>query len=604
MSPTPRNHRALPLSRLRVEQLEPRALLSATGFAQPAGLFVLPSYWQGYPTWYSPSQLQTAYGFNNIAFLSGKNYNTTAGAGVTVAIVDAFNDPTVLQDANVFSQQFGLPQFNSGAGTPTLTVVNQAGGSALPATDPGWAQEISLDVQWVHAIAPAANIVLVEAADNSTANMYAADAYAGTIASVVSNSWGGPGSPTEASNDGTFTAPHVTYVFSAGDSPTVEYPSASPNVLSVGGTTLFLNSSGGYGFESAWGSTGGGQSRYEPRTAAQSNFLNGGGLASASWEALASGKRLTPDVAYDANPYTGVPVYDSTPNYGQSGWMVFGGTSAGAPQWSALIALADQQRLAQGQSTLSTAQVLNTIYNPSTYASNFHDVTTGGPWGLWAGPGYDLSTGLGSPVASNLVANLAGGTPPVTHITFTIGTGRVEKFAHNRSAVQAAAVTTGAALAETARVFETAVAATFSGPVALPLAGELNSLPAGSPQEPPVLSGAVMLLGNATPAGDVSDTDTASGYDLTPVQDQPPNGTPQATPETPAEPGGAVPWDEDRGPLFEPETERPGDSRHDELLPLLTAPCVSLEQASLLIALALALGGYWRQPADGRDDTR
>src|SRR5262249_36339598 len=149
--------------------------------------------------------------------------------------------------------------------------------------------------------------------------------------------------------------------------------------------------------ESAWSSTGGGQSRFETRPSYQTDYFNSGGLTNVSSAVLNSGKRLTPDVAYDANPSTGFAVFDSTPSGGLKGWLVFGGTSAGAPQWAALVAIADQGRLQQSLPMLATSDVLGTLYNPSTYATNFHDVTTGGPRKLKAGTGYDLSTGLGSP---------------------------------------------------------------------------------------------------------------------------------------------------------------------------------------------------------------
>jgi hypothetical protein len=162
-------------------------------------------------------------------------------------------------------------------------------------------------------------------------------------------------------------------------------------VLSVGGTSLFL-AGGGYGGESAWGDGGGGRSRYEPEPTFQSAVQ-------------ASGARTTPDVAYDANPNTGLAVYDSVPSSSRSrgGWMVVGGTSAGVPQWAALEALADQGRAAISETSLSNAQSL--VYQMP--AIDFHDIVAGSN-GFSATAGYDLATGLGSPAANLLVPDLAG----------------------------------------------------------------------------------------------------------------------------------------------------------------------------------------------------
>jgi len=253
-----------------------------------------------------------------------------------------------------------------------------------------WGVEESLDVEWAHAIAPQANITLVEATSSSYTALFSAINWATTDgAHVVSMSWGGSDSSSDSSYDSYFSHMGVSYVASAGDSGgVVEYPSASPNVLSVGGTSLTLTTSNAYSSESAWSSGGGGASAYEPEPGYQSSYgINLSG-------------RGTPDVSYDANPSTGVYVYDSytrTP-----GWYEVGGTSAGAPQWAGLIALVNQSR----STPLSTNNLTSrTEYNAavgSVYATNYHDVITGSN-GYAAGPGYDLATGLGSPQANTLV---------------------------------------------------------------------------------------------------------------------------------------------------------------------------------------------------------
>jgi hypothetical protein len=206
--------------------------------------------------------------------------------------------------------------------------------------------------------------------------------------------------------DSYFTTPAghagVTFVAAAGDSGAWSgpiWPASSPNVLAVGGSTLHvLNSAGTYSGESSWSGSGGGYSSYENEPAFQNN-VNG------------SGARTTPDVAYDASPSTGFSVYNSV----NGGWLAVGGTSAGAPQWAALTAIADQGRALEGQPALDgPSQTLYALYATtksgySTYATYFHDLSSGSN-GYHAGRGYDLVTGLGSPRAPQIVGALVNAT--------------------------------------------------------------------------------------------------------------------------------------------------------------------------------------------------
>src|SRR5262249_24560530 len=158
-------------------------------------------------------------------------------------------------------------------------------------------------------------------------------------------------------------------------------PAISPNVLSVGGTTLTrADDQGTYGSETAWTLGGGGIATFE---------------AEPSWQALvqSTGRRTNPDVSYEGDPQTGVAVYDSTPYQGSSGWWQVGGTSGSAPQWAALLAIANQGRALFGKGSLKSAQVI--VYSLST--TDFHYITTGTN-GYPADTGYDLATGLGTPV--------------------------------------------------------------------------------------------------------------------------------------------------------------------------------------------------------------
>jgi hypothetical protein len=335
----------------------------------------------GTPAGYSPPQVRHAYGFDQLA---------NDGTGQTIAIVDAYDDPNITSDLNKFSTQFSLPTTTSGSFTFTKAYAQ----GSQPVGNTGWGQEISLDVEWAHAIAPHANILLVEAASNSYANLLGAVDYAVSQgAHVVSMSWGGGDSSGESSFDSHFNVPGVTFLASSGDSGgQVIYPSASPYVVSVGGTHLPLDGNGNLtSAETAWSSGGGGASSYEAEPGYQVSY------------GISLGGRGTPDVSYNADPYTGVAVYDS---YGNYGWMVIGGTSAGAPQWAALVALADQSRSTPLSSSNLTTSPEYQAATGSVYASNYRDITSGSN-GYLAGAGYDLATGLGSPLANNLVPYLA-----------------------------------------------------------------------------------------------------------------------------------------------------------------------------------------------------
>src|SRR6266542_1871343 len=204
------------------------------------------------PTGLSPATIKSAYGFSTSA---------TAGAGKTIAIVDAYDDPTAESDLGVFSNTFGLPACTTANGC--FQKVDQRGGTRYPRKDAGWALEISLDVQWAHAIAPGAKILLVEADSNSFTNLLAAEDYAKTHAQYVSNSWGAGEFSGETIYDSHFLQNGVSFFVSAGDAGLpAEYPSSSPNVISVGGTRLQF-SSGTFADETAWSEGGGGCSIYE-----------------------------------------------------------------------------------------------------------------------------------------------------------------------------------------------------------------------------------------------------------------------------------------------------------------------------------------------------
>ena len=314
------------------------------------------------PTGLSPATIKSAYSFST---------SMTAGAGTTIAIVDAYNDPTAEADLNVYSSTYGLPACTTANGC--FQKVNQTGGTKYPKTNAGWALEISLDVQWAHAIAPGAKILLVEATSNSFTNLLAAEDYAANHAHYVSNSWGSSEFSGENAYDSHFSHSGVSFFVSSGDNGTpAEYPSSSPNVISVGGTTLHFNGNT-FSSETGWSGSGGGCSVYETAPSAQSGFSQYG-------QVNCAGKRATPDVSLDADPASGLSVYDSTRYQGQNGWWVVGGTSASSPMVAARAAVA--------------GSVVNSSYvygNGITY----RDITSGNN-GASCLVGYDLVTGRGS----------------------------------------------------------------------------------------------------------------------------------------------------------------------------------------------------------------
>jgi hypothetical protein len=345
---------------------------------------------------YSPAQVSHGYGFDRVTLPDGSFGD---GTGQTIAIVDAFDATNIATDLSVFDQQWGLPD-------PSFTVAMPQG---QPAYNSGWAGEISLDVEWAHAMAPGANILLVEALNNSYANLLGAVDYAAAQPGVVavSMSWGSGEFSFETSSayDGHFAGyTNLAFVASSGDrGAPPSWPAVSPNVVAVGGTRLNLDFQGNYLSESGWRGSGGGVSPYESQPAYQNGVVT-----------QSSTQRTSPDVAYNADPNTGVYVRFN------NSWWSFGGTSAGAPQWAALLAIADQGRAVVGSNPLGSQDTLNALY--SLYNSaDFNDVTTGASTGnpqYSAGPGYDLVTGIGTPNADLLINDLVnyrsgGGAGPI-----------------------------------------------------------------------------------------------------------------------------------------------------------------------------------------------
>lgn len=358
--------------------------LRRTDVVQPASLVAHPAAItpNATPSGYGPTNLQSAY-----------KLSTAAGSGVTVAIVDAYNDPNAESDLAVYRTQYGLPACTTANGC--FAKVNQNGAtSPLPANNTGWAGEISLDVDMVSAICPNCKILLVEANSANDADLYTAVDYASAHAKYVSNSWGGSEYSGQTTDDSHFNHPGVAITASTGDDGTgASYPATSRYVVAVGGTSLSTSSNTRGWTESAWSGAGSGCSAFDTKP---------------TWQTVTTNctRRAEADVSAVADPNTGVAVYQT---YGASGWSVYGGTSASAPIIASVYALAG---------TPGTADYPAAY--PYAHTGNLFDVTSGsnGSCGApicSATTGWDGPTGLGTP--NGTAAFVAGTTS--TGVTVT-----------------------------------------------------------------------------------------------------------------------------------------------------------------------------------------
>ena len=333
----------------------------------------------GMPSGLWPSDINQAYGL------------IPGGSGVTVAIVDAYDSPNAEADLATFSSQFGLAPCTTANGC--FKKVNQNGLTVLPKRNSGWEVEINLDTQWVHAVAPYAKILLVEANSSSNSDLLSAVNYAKAHASIVSMSWGGSESYFQTFYDSMFVAPGVTFLASSGDTGgIVEWPASSPYVIGVGGTNLALNASTGRVAipvqETGWSGSGGGCSTVESKPAAQSGFVPSTCL-----------HRGSPDVSMNGGGSSAVAVVVSL----QGGWYDVYGTSLSVQLYAGMLALAESAR---GGALSSTLADLYQAGAATKYSTDFRDITVGTAGKNTAGPGWDFVTGLGSPKAA-LVAFLA-----------------------------------------------------------------------------------------------------------------------------------------------------------------------------------------------------
>jgi subtilase family serine protease len=316
------------------------------------------------PTGLTPNQVKQAYGFST---------SPKAGAGQTVAVVVPYDHPRIENDLNEFSEQFGLPRCTRGNGC--FKKVDHKGGKDWPSRNKLWSMEAALDVEWVHAIAPGAKILLVEAKTDRLSDMLKAHDYATRKARYVSNSWGLPEYSGQSRHNYHFNKPGVSIFVASGDDGAQAgpgYPATAPGVVAVGGTKLTGIGTTSFA-ETGWSGSGGGCSDHEKAHPAQA--------AHPGYQAMnCAGKRAAPDVSLVGDPRSGVAVYNSYKT--ELPWLMLGGTSAGTPMWAARAAASG--RVVDANLLYATPSVIP-----------FRDITTGSN-GLPALSGFDLVTGLGS----------------------------------------------------------------------------------------------------------------------------------------------------------------------------------------------------------------
>lgn len=380
------------------------------------------------PCYYTEAQIWTAYGLPPLQ-ARGKY-----GEGITIGIVDAYYDAQTAANLQAFSTAWALPGGTGGssitcATAPTLTIVNQTGGSPTSVSfNASWAEEINLDVQQAHSMAPCANILLIAAKNNSNANLYAGVQYAYAHADMVTNSYGGSESAGELTEDAEFSPSTVPLLFSAGDTGAeTEYPCTSSYSTCVGGTTLLTTPTSFRTSEYAWYDgdlngtpdvgTGGGCSSAEAQPAYETGFSTPDCGAA----------RGVPDVAALADPYTGVTIElgNNVTGEGAGLYCCIGGTSLASPLTAGMLANVDSARVTAGKAKLG--RNLNTLlyqaagYSPtgvsslpvpygSAYRSFYFDVFTGNT-GFPATLYWDRTTGLGVPAFASVGNYLISDVP-------------------------------------------------------------------------------------------------------------------------------------------------------------------------------------------------
>ena len=423
------------MTEMRTRRLTPQKIAAAEQMAQDIAPLqaggtadtVAPMAGSSVVATYSPAQIRAAYDLPALPAAGTALTPAQAaqlGAGQTIYIVDAMHNPNAAAELAIFNQKFGLPgcttktiATNAALPLPAapasgceLSIVYSTPSNTMTATAPaynsGWAMEIALDVQWAHATAPLARIVLIEAPDASINSLLGAVRLANLMGpGVVSMSFGAAEGNWTASVDSAFTGKNMSYLAATGDSGSgVSWPSVSPNVLAVGGTTLSYSGSGARS-EAAWSGTGGGISAYTALPNYQT--VNVPGLTNLL-------RRNVADVAFNADPATGQYTAVMAQGSSTASWLSIGGTSLSTPQWAGLVAIANASRALQAKTALGLPHGI--LYGqiatvPGTFASSFADITRGsnGTCSVCtAKVGYDPLGGLGTPNVKSLLASLSG----------------------------------------------------------------------------------------------------------------------------------------------------------------------------------------------------
>ena len=343
----------------------------------------------------------------------GKNH--AAGGWGAIAIVDAYDNPYALYELQTFSTAYGLPVPTATATSKFKKVYANGNGScSVPPVDPGWGLEESLDIEWAHAMAPSAQIYLVEACSNSDADLDYAEYVAGSLVATkgggdISNSWGEGEFAGELAEDPYFHRyyyQNISYFVSAGDSGCgAQWPSSSPWVVSAGGTTVNRDASGNFANEACWAGSGGGSSAYETWSDGFTDS-NMGAWADYQYPIFGKAARQTPDISFNADPASGVVVFDCAYYSGTCYYFRVGGTSVSSPSLAGIVnSSANKLGTACSRGACYYAnEENNLIYaeylTAREYTANYYDVTTGSN-GCTVGTGWDYCTGVGSPRGKN-----------------------------------------------------------------------------------------------------------------------------------------------------------------------------------------------------------
>lgn len=397
-------------TRLRPDQFEARRAAARTaaaaGSVRPADTTIA--------TVYGPDEIRQAYRLPGLASADA----AAQGAGQTIYIVVAGQHPAALAELNAFASRFGLPGCSDGSSLASNTRLPLATASAssgcslvvanvdssgqlsdqAPTHDSDWGLETALDLQWAHAMAPKARLVLIQSPTELVVDMLQAVELANRMGpGIVSMSWGAEEQSWAKSLQSSFRTANMQYVAASGDDGTQSlWPAVTPEVLAVGGTTLSYDGVNPRQ-ENVWSQSGGGPSRYFFSPIYQFRVKIDGWMTT---------YRVTSDVSFNADPFSGHYVYHD----GQ--WVVLGGTSAGTPQWAGILAVANAQRLQRGlKSALQTHDELYKLIG----SRSFNDITSGANGscgGCTATVGYDHPTGIGTPNVDTLLEQLAPITPP------------------------------------------------------------------------------------------------------------------------------------------------------------------------------------------------